>query len=218
MYAALIFAAFGMTACDGQEEKKESDDTSKEQEVKEMNYVLNAESSSLEWRGAWIAPGEDGEMMEAKHHTGTVQISDGEVTVKGDDVSGTFTIDMSTIENTDLEEEDGKGNLESHLKGQSEDKEDHFFRVSEFPTAEVTLNSLKDGVADLTINVLGIDVNEKVNVETTMEGDKMMMHGEFDVDFAALSMPMTTPNPEKPEDGHVNPKIGFILHVDMDKK
>ena len=208
MYAALIFAAFGMTAC-GEQEVEE---TAVEEVQAPVSYALNAAESELEWRGSWVVPTDDGGMQEAKDHTGKVAIKSGDVTVDGDNISGTFMVDMNTIEVTDLEEEDGKGKLEGHLRAED------FFNVGEYANVSVALNGIENGVADLAITVMGITLNEKAPVETKMEGDKMMMHGEFTVDFAALEMPMTQGNPEKPEDGKVNSAIDFHLHVVMDKK
>lgn len=211
IYGALVFAAFGMTAC-GEQEAEEKNEETKEKKAEKVEYVLDKDATELGWVGSWVVPGEDGKMEEAKNHTGNVTISEGKMTVKGDDVKGSFTVDMSSIVVTDLEEEEGKGKLEGHL--QSED----FFKVEDYAKVTVALNSLKDGVADITINVIGIEVNDKVEVETSMEGDKMMMHGEFAIDFAALSMPMTSPDPEKPEEGNVNPEIKFHLHAVLNKK
>lgn len=209
MYAALIFAAFGMTACGGQEVE---DTTAQEETSAPVSYTLNADESELEWRGSWVVPTEDGGMQEAKDHTGTVAIKSGDVTVDGDNITGTFMVDMNTIVVTDLEEEDGKGKLEGHLRA------DDFFNVGEYANVSVVLNGVENGVADLAITVMGITLNENVPVETKMEGDKMMMHGEFTVDFAALEMPMTQGNPEKPEDGKVNSAIDFHLHAVLNKK
>merc|ERR1711991_248689 len=122
---------------------------------------------------------------EQKHHTGTVQITDGSVTKDGDDISGNFTIDMTTIENSDLDGEQ-KAGLEMHLKGQREDDKGSFFNVDEYATVEVALNSIKDGMADITINVLGTDIEETVPVETKMTIMKKTMYAAFV--FAALGL------------------------------
>ena len=58
--------------------------------------------------------------------------------------SGNFTIDMMSIEVTDLEGDDKKS-LEAHLKGTVEGKEGDFFNVLKYPTA----NFVVTGVADV---------------------------------------------------------------------
>merc|ERR1711991_115761 len=157
-----------MGSSEGEGEMTDAKETVKEEKEMPTTFNVVAEESKLGWKGSWIAPtGENGEMEEQKHHTGTVQITDGSVTKDGDDISGNFTIDMTTIENSDLDGEQ-KAGLEMHLKGQREDDKGSFFNVDEYATVEVALNSIKDGMADITINVLGTDIEETVPVETKM--------------------------------------------------
>lgn len=218
IYAAFVFAALGLTACNSGEEASNGEETQSEnveenveEKVEAVEYSLVASESKLDWKGTWVAPGEDGEMQEMKNHTGYVNFSDGSVTVEGEDVSGSFTLDMTTITNEDLGEEDGKAKLEGHLK--TED----FFNVSEYATADVTVKSVEDGNANIVLNVLGMEMEETVPVTTKMEGDKMMMMGDFTVDFEKLGFAMFEPNPEKPEEGSISSKIDFSLHAVMEK-
>jgi polyisoprenoid-binding protein YceI len=212
IYAAFVFASLGLTACNSGEETKEESTENKEEKVEVVNYSLVASESKIDWRGAWIDPGEDGEMQEMKHHKGHVNLSDGNVTIKGDDVSGSFAIDMTTITNEDLSEEDGKMKFEGHMK--SED----FFNVSKYAVADVKLKSVVDGEANIMINVMGMEMQQTVPVMTKMKGDKVTMSGDFTIDFADLGFKMFTPNPEKPEEGSINSKIDFSLHAVMKKK
>lgn len=214
IYAAFVFAALGLTACKGEssdaEGKKESKETVKEEKATTYNVV--AEESKIGWKGTWIAPsGKDGAMEEQKNHTGTVQVTDGSITKDGESTTGNFVIDMTTITNTDLTEADGKPKLEGHLKSPD------FFNVEEYSKVQVALNGVKDGMADITINVLGMKMDETVPVKTKMEGDKMMMNGKFKIDFSALEFKMFTPDPEKPEEGNIDPNIEFNLKTTLKK-
>lgn len=213
IYAAFVFAALGLTACNSGEETKENTENAekKEEKVEAVEYNLVASESKVDWRGAWIAPGEDGEMQEMKDHTGHVKFSKGSLTKKGEEVSGSFALDMTTITNEDLGEEDGKAKLEGHLK--SED----FFNVSEYATADIKLKSIENGDANIVISVLGMEMEETVPVMTKTKGDKMMMSGDFTIDFAKLDFQMFSPNPEKPEEGNIKSKIDFSLDVVMEK-
>lgn len=214
IYAAFVFAALGMTACNSGEEDTTNEETqaeNKEEKVEAVEYNLVASESKVNWKGTWVAPGEDGEMQEMKNHTGYVNFSDGSVTAKGDEVSGSFTLDMTSITNEDLGEEDGKVKLEGHLK--SED----FFNVSEYATTDVKLKSIEDGNANIVINVLGMEMNETVPVMTETSGDKMMISGDITIDFAKLGFAMFSPNPEKPEEGNISPKLDFSLNIVMEK-
>lgn len=210
-YAAFMVAAFGLTSCGGSEETVEE-----VEEVTTSEYTLNTEETKLEWRAAWVIPAEDGSLTEAKFHTGTINVTDGSVTSTGNDVMGDFQIDLTSIEVTDLGPEDGKGGLEAHLMGKKEDKDpNHFFNTNEFTTAKVHVKEIVDGMAHVVLSVLGIEIEQKVAISTTTEGDKMMMHGEFEFDMTNLNFAMTEPNPT---DGNINPSIGFHLHAVLDKK
>ena len=223
MYAAFVFAALSLTACKGEStdaEEQNTDNTEMSGEEKETptTFSVVAEESKLGWKGSWIAPtGENGEMEEQKFHTGTVQITDGSVTKDGEEITGSFTIDMNTINVTDLEGKEKEG-LETHLKGVREDDKGSFFNVNEYANVTVALNAVKEGMADITIDVLGMKIDQTVPVETSMEGDKMMMNGKFSIDFASLGFRMFSPNPEKPEEGNIDSNIEFNLKTTLAKK
>lgn len=214
MYAAFVFAALGLTACKGESSDAETGNKDNQETVKETPVTYNVvdEESKLGWKGSWVAPtGEDGAMEVQKFHTGTVQVTEGSLTKDGEEITGNFVIDMTTINVTDLTEADGKPKLEGHLS--SED----FFSVSEYAKVNVAVNGVKDGMADITIDVLGNKMDETVAVETSMEGDKMMMSGNFSVDFGALDFKMFSPNPEKPEEGSIDSNIEFNLKTTLSK-
>lgn len=212
IYAAFIFAALGLTACNSGEEKKEENTENKEKKVETVKYELVNSESKIDWKGTWVAPGEDGEMQEMKSHQGHIKFADGTVKVQGEDISGTFAVDMTTITNEDLGEEDGKSKLEGHLA--SED----FFNVSKYATTDVKLKSVENGEANIVINIMGMEMEETVPVMTKMKGDKMMMTGDFAIDFAKLDFKMFSPNPEKPEEGNIDSKLDFTLDIVMKKK
>ncbi|MEX1191085.1 MAG: YceI family protein [Brumimicrobium sp.] len=221
IYAAFVFAALGLTACNSGEEKKDDNTENKEEKVETVKYTLNADESELGWRGSWVAPGEDGEMQEMKSHEGTVEITEGKVKVKGDDISGAFKVDMTTITNEDLSKEDGKESLEKHLKGTIEDKEEKnkdFFQTDEYSTVDVKLKSIKEGEASLVISIMGAEIEETVPVMTKTKGDKMMIKGDFTIDLSSLELKGMQPNPEKPEEGSVNSKVDFTLNAVLNKK
>lgn len=72
-------------------------------------------------------------------HSGIVPIAGGTIYVDGDIITGgTVNINMTGIEVRDLDG-DMKANLEAHLKGSVEGKEDDFFNVSKYPKATYTI-------------------------------------------------------------------------------
>jgi len=91
-----------------------------------QTYAVDSEKSSLEWTGSKITG----------VHTGNVQISQGTLVNEEGKFSGNFTIDMTSINVTDLEGE-MKANLEGHLA--SED----FFNVANHNTAEIKITKIR---------------------------------------------------------------------------
>lgn len=140
-------------------------------------YKVDASASNINWVGE----------KPTEKHTGTISLSDGEVSVNNGQIeAGKFTIDMKSITVTDLEGE-SKGNLEAHLMGTVEGKEDHFFNVETYPTAtfELTGVSVIDGKnmveGNLTIRNKTNNVSFPANV--SMQGDAMMLESDaFTID------------------------------------
>ena len=64
-------------------------------------------TSVIEWKGS----------KPTGSHTGTIALQSGTFTVDNGKVSGDFVIDMNSITVTDSKEDEGKLDLEAHLKG-----------------------------------------------------------------------------------------------------
>ncbi len=92
----------------------------------EETYNVNVADSKVTWKATKVGGG----------HTGTVNIQSGRLTTDGETlVGGSFTLDMTSIANTDLEGE-YKGKLEGHLKSPD------FFAVEEFTTASFVITNV----------------------------------------------------------------------------
>lgn len=86
-------------------------------------------------------------------HDGTVKLKEGALGFKGTKLTGgSFIVDMTSIEVTDLKAGQGKENLEGHLKN------DDFFGTAKFPTAKLDFKTIQAKgnkvftvTADLTI-------------------------------------------------------------------
>ena len=106
-------------------------------------YQVDTQASNLEWKGSKVT---------GASHNGTVKLSNGELKVEGGQlVGGNFTIDMTSLDNTDLQGKDGYDKLVGHLKS------DDFFGVEAHPTAtfEITGVAAKDGDANATHDISG---------------------------------------------------------------
>ena len=91
-----------------------------------QNKKINMKESKVTWTGYKVTG----------QHEGTIDFKDGKLEFKdGKLVGGMFTIDMNTINTTDLSG-DYKNNLDGHLKS------DDFFGVAKFPTATLTFKKV----------------------------------------------------------------------------
>ena len=98
-------------------------------------------------------------------HSGNIMLKEGALIFKGKKVvGGNFTVDMTTINTTDLEGK-GKASLDGHLKS------DDFFGTEKFPTATLVIKSIGEKsanvysvTADLTIKGKTEPVKFELNV------------------------------------------------------
>lgn len=143
-----------------------------------VTYSADPANSVIEWKG----------FKPTGTHTGTLSISEGNFQMNGDEiVGGEFTIDMNTITVTDLEAGDGKEDLEAHLKGTVEEKQDHFFNVEEFPTATFEVTGIKmEGEKTMmegNLTIKGITKNISFPVQMQNNGDMIEVSSEaFNID------------------------------------
>lgn len=91
-----------------------------------QKMVVDTEKSTLKWHGEKVT----GE------HWGNIELQEGWFTWKNDKMTdGMFVIDMSSITNTDIEDEGYNAKLVGHLKS------DDFFGVEKYPTANLEIKS-----------------------------------------------------------------------------
>lgn len=104
---------------------------------------INTAKSTISWVGKKVTG----------QHAGTISFKDGALAFKsGKLTGGNFTVDMNSINVTDLKAGEGKEKLEGHLKA------DDFFGTAKYPTATLAFKTLKAKsanvytvTADLTI-------------------------------------------------------------------
>ncbi len=166
----VLIIALVMTSCQEKAEKANTSDAEAAavSESTSVNYTVNVTDSQIEWKG----------FKPTGTHTGTIKIDNGNLTVDdGRLQSGTFVIDMESIEVTDLEGDD-KMSLESHLKGTVEGKEGDFFNVNQFPEAtfEVTsTESLAAGKSRLSGNLSMKGQKHNISFPVTISNEDGVM-------------------------------------------
>ena len=103
------------------------------------DYTVDGVASKIMWSGSKVAG----------THTGTLNVSNGKVKVNNGKVTGgSFTIDMASLTDTDLEAGQGKEKLEGHLKSPD------FFDVATYPTAKFDITKIAGLANDENGNTL----------------------------------------------------------------
>lgn len=164
---AFVVASLGLgfTACknnNNEAETAEAKDAATA-EAEAMEYKVDTTASTIEWQGS----------KPTGNHTGTIAVKQGTFMATDSTIqSGTFVIDMKSIEVTDLEGEE-KSNLEAHLMGTVEGKEGDFFNVQEFPEAtfEVTGITEEEGATMLQGNLTMKEVTKNITFPVTISKD-----------------------------------------------
>ena len=149
-----------------------------------LSFGLNAQSTPIakgiiNWEGSKIT---------TDSHTGTLDISEGELTFEADAlVGGSFIVDMNSIVCTDLSEKSG-ARLVGHLKS------DDFFGVAEHPTAALTFTSVEATETGYTITG-DFTIRDITNAETfelkingnTVTADLEIDRSKYNVKFRSGS-------------------------------
>ena len=169
-----ILAAATWSCTSTAETKEESTAT---MALPDGEMAINSDGSSVEWKG---------EVLGMKSHTGTVKLSEGNLTVKeGAITGGKFTVDLSTITPTDstYDADNTREKLVGHLSSPD------FFNVAEFPTAtfEITEVAGSDLKGNLTIRGISHEETVKnvvIDAEAgTVSGVLTFDRSKYDVSF-----------------------------------
>ena len=139
---ALAFLAFGVTALTQAQTKK-----------------IDTSKSNITWVGKKITGS----------HEGNIKFKEGTLTFKGAKLTGgSFVVDMSSIEVTDLKAGSGKEKLEGHLKA------DDFFGTEKFPLGTLVFtkvaakqNGLHTITADLTLKGITKPITFDLHIKGT---------------------------------------------------
>ena len=140
--------------------------------INAQDYRADVQGSVLEWTGQKVTG----------KHFGNIELGKGMFSIKGSTlVSADFEVDMTTITNTDLENEEYNQKLVGHLKS------DDFFGVETHPTARFVLskpveiiggNALVRG--DLTIK--GITHPAEFKAVIDHSGETAKVYGNLVID------------------------------------
>ncbi|MGJ8684203.1 MAG: YceI family protein [Nonlabens sp.] len=165
--AAIV--AFTMSCKDAQNEVEATAAAAEAEATMEaVTYKVDTAASSIAWVGS----------KPTADHTGTLALSSGMVMVNGEALeSGEFTIDMNSMEVTDLEGEKAM-KLKNHLSGIVEGTETDFFNVNKYPTAKFVVTGLNGKMLSGNLTMKDVTKNVSFPVTVSYDGDKMMLNSE----------------------------------------
>lgn len=161
-----LFALAFMVACSGPAGEQASTGDAVE-ETESQGEVLAVSTGQVNWVGSAVG----------KEHFGTLEVSEGNLVVEGENlIGGSFTLDINSITVEDLDEANGKLDLEGHLKSGD------FFVAEEFPTARFTITNVmvaedrEDATHMINGNLTIKDITKSVTFPAviSMEGGELM--------------------------------------------
>ena len=128
--------------------------------VTAQNKKVDVANSKLHWVGKKVTG----------QHEGTVSLKEGNLTFKNKKLTGgTFTVDMNSIEVTDIKAGQGKEKLEGHLKA------DDFFGTDKYKTAKLDFKTITPKGKNIYKVTADLTIKEKTNPVTfdiTVNGNK----------------------------------------------
>jgi len=141
--------------------------------IQAQTYKANPEKTAIIWHGEKV--GGD--------HTGNIYLKSAEIEMSYEKpVSGTVVIDMSSIDNTDIQNDGMRKRLVDHLKS------DDFFGVEKFPEAvfEITGSERKNGGSiEIKGNITIKGITEPIEFVSNLsenEEDDLIFTGHIEID------------------------------------
>lgn len=132
---------------------------------------VDVQKSKVEWTGKKVTG----------QHTGTIDLQQGSLEVnKGKLTGGKIVIDMQSIKNVDLTDQEYNTKLVNHLKS------DDFFSVVKYPTSQLEITKVEGTGANLTVTG-NLSIKGKTNpvsfpVTVSKEGKDNVYKGTITVD------------------------------------
>src|SRR6056297_1891066 len=171
----LSLLVIGISSCKNPEGKKtEAKDAQdvKQESTGDIKYNIQPEKSKVHWTGT--KPGGE--------HVGIVKVKEGNIEMNEKGIQNAMVIlDMTSIENQDIEKESNRKKLVGHLKSKD------FFDVENFPEARFELTNaakVQDENNDFTHKVSGnltikdISKNISFRIKAENENDKLKIESE----------------------------------------
>ena len=137
------------------------------------NYTLNAQSSKFVWKADKVTGS----------HSGDLHFKSGNLITKDEKlIGGSFEVDMSTINDTDLEGE-WKQKMDKHLKSES------FFNIEKFATSKFEITNVEYIPTDRAaykitgkLTIMGVTNEISFSAKVSIDGKTLTAQTEFKID------------------------------------
>jgi polyisoprenoid-binding protein YceI len=217
-FLLIAAGAFAFTACKDAPEADKAG-TGEKVEVKAADgiaYTVDS-TTTVSWTGT----------KPTGAHTGNFKVTASSLTVKDGNLSGgSLTIDIASINNTDMTGEE-KGKLEGHLKSPD------FFDVAKFPTAKFEITGvetfkydstsmkdviMKDATHLIKGNLTLKDSTKNISfpAKVSMSGDQLTAAADFNIDRTLWGMNYKGPN--NPQDWMIRKEVNLKFNIKATKK
>ena len=211
----LLLAVSLFTSCKNtpKGEKVEAKDAMEENAASTAatSFTVDTKTSKVMWTGS----------KPTGQHMGTIALSNGTIAVTNGNISGgEFTIDFTTLVNTDMKPGEGKEDLEGHLKTGD------FFEVEKFPTGTFKVTSVDavSGNAEITHNITGNltmkGITKSVTIPTNvaMMGDKISAQSTaFTIDRTQWGITFHSGALGTAKDKIINDQVGLVITLVANK-
>ena len=179
-----------------------------------VDYNVNLDNSKVEWIGT---------KPVAQHH-GVVKITEGSLSISGDEITGgSYVIDLTTIESDDQEDEYAK-KLDGHLMSAD------FFDVEQYPTGTFEITSVTEGVEqtedlkmkDAThmitgnLTLKGVTKSITFPAKVNMTDGKVVADANFNID--RTNWGLVYGNDKSLGDKFIRPEINLDVHLEAENK
>ncbi len=162
---------------------------------------INTSKSQIQWLGEYT--------FYFGGHDGYIQFKEGHF-IKTNDVltGGEFVIDMNSMTNNDIDDDEGKESLINHLK------DPDFFDVAKYPLAKLEITNIKyDSATELTIqaNMTIKGQTHPISFRAEADYDTKQLHTKFKIDRRLWGVNYTS----KLRDGAISDAIGFVVTLSL---
>lgn len=202
----VLFLTLAVISCKKAENKVEAKSAEEVSEIdaEAVRYLAAVDQSTLSWKGEG----------PTKFHNGTIKISEGYLALdKGVINGGNFIIDMKTIEDESVENEEYSAKLEGHLASAD------FFDVEKHPFSAFAITGVDQKEGKLMVKGNLTVKNIKKNIEfpasLTVNGDSLVFKSEpFNIDRTEWDVKYNSGKFfEDLKDKLINDEIEFVIEL-----